>query len=170
MSFDQNCRFRSSQCTEVLFASFLSGGFTTMAVINPPERKLAKHTSVQWNENQWQMLRCKIALIKGIIWFALFGPIRSELDNKNNKTENLISKPEEWTRNQFGNEIVWTGHSTSPAMPSFFLQQGLSWFGVRWKRPLAITIDPKHFWDYLEINKLIISLSFYILNVPLCDI
>ena len=34
-------------CTEVCFASFLSGGFTTMAVINPPERKLAKRTSVQ---------------------------------------------------------------------------------------------------------------------------
>ena len=28
------------------FASFLSGVFTTMAVINPPERKLAKRTSV----------------------------------------------------------------------------------------------------------------------------
>ena len=26
--------------------SFLSGGFTTMAVINPPERKLAKRISV----------------------------------------------------------------------------------------------------------------------------
>ena len=26
---------------EVRFASFLSGGFTTMAVINPPEKKLA---------------------------------------------------------------------------------------------------------------------------------
>jgi hypothetical protein len=35
------------QCTEVRFVSLLSGGFTTMAVINPPERKLAKHTSVQ---------------------------------------------------------------------------------------------------------------------------
>ena len=34
-------------CTDVRFASFLSGGFTTMAVINPPERKLAKGTSVQ---------------------------------------------------------------------------------------------------------------------------
>ena len=28
------------------FASLLSGGFITMAVINPPERKLAKCTSV----------------------------------------------------------------------------------------------------------------------------
>jgi hypothetical protein len=31
----------------VRFATFLSGGFTTMAVINPLERKLAKLTSVQ---------------------------------------------------------------------------------------------------------------------------
>ena len=28
------------------FASLLSGGFTTMAVINPPEKKLANRTSV----------------------------------------------------------------------------------------------------------------------------
>ena len=39
------------QCTEVRFASFLSGGFTTMAVINPPERNLAKCTSVQCKKN-----------------------------------------------------------------------------------------------------------------------
>ena len=38
----------SAQSTEVRFASFLSGGFTTMAVINPPESKLAKRTSVHW--------------------------------------------------------------------------------------------------------------------------
>ena len=30
-----------NKCTEVRFASFLSGGFTTLAVRNPPERKLA---------------------------------------------------------------------------------------------------------------------------------
>jgi hypothetical protein len=36
----------SSHCIEVRFDSYLSGGFTTMAVINPPEKKLAKHTSV----------------------------------------------------------------------------------------------------------------------------
>ena len=29
-------------CTEVRFASFLSGGFITAIVVNPPERKLAK--------------------------------------------------------------------------------------------------------------------------------
>ena len=34
------------------FASFLSGEFTTMAVINLPEKKPAKHTSVQW-PNPW---------------------------------------------------------------------------------------------------------------------
>jgi hypothetical protein len=33
--------------TEVRFARFLSGGFTTMAVMNPTERKLAIHTSVE---------------------------------------------------------------------------------------------------------------------------
>ena len=36
----------TKQCTEVRFASLLSGGFTTMAVINPPEKKLANRTSV----------------------------------------------------------------------------------------------------------------------------
>ena len=34
--------------TELRYVSLLSGGFTTMAVINPPEKKLAKPTSVQW--------------------------------------------------------------------------------------------------------------------------
>ena len=37
---------RFLQCTVVRFASPLSGGFTTMAVINPPEKKLANCTSV----------------------------------------------------------------------------------------------------------------------------
>ena len=32
--------------TEVRFASFLSSGFTTIAVINQPEKKPAKRTSV----------------------------------------------------------------------------------------------------------------------------
>ena len=33
-------------CTEVRFASFVSGEFTTVAAINPSERKMAKRTSV----------------------------------------------------------------------------------------------------------------------------
>ena len=35
------------QCTEVRFASFLLCEFTTIAVRNPPVRKVAKRTSVQ---------------------------------------------------------------------------------------------------------------------------
>ena len=38
-----------TQCTEVRFASCLSGGFITAIVVNPPERQLAKRTSVQCN-------------------------------------------------------------------------------------------------------------------------
>ena len=38
--------FALAYCTEVRFACFFSGVFTTMAVINPPERKLVKRTSV----------------------------------------------------------------------------------------------------------------------------
>ncbi len=34
--------------TEVRFASFLSGGFITVAVINPPESKLEKRIYVHW--------------------------------------------------------------------------------------------------------------------------
>ena len=33
-------------CTEVRFANFLSSGFITDKVVNPPERKLAERTSV----------------------------------------------------------------------------------------------------------------------------
>ena len=33
-------------CTKVRFASFLSGGFIAANLVNPPERKLAKPTSV----------------------------------------------------------------------------------------------------------------------------
>ena len=40
---------KKGQCTDVRFASFLSGGFTTMAVLNPPEKKLTNHTYVQWS-------------------------------------------------------------------------------------------------------------------------
>ena len=38
--------FFRHHCTEVHFSSFLYGGFTTMSVINPPERKLAKPLSI----------------------------------------------------------------------------------------------------------------------------
>ena len=38
-----------AHCTEMRFASFLSGGFITAITVNPPERKLAKRTSVDWS-------------------------------------------------------------------------------------------------------------------------
>ena len=44
--------FFTWHCTEVRFDSFLSGGFTTMVVINPPDWKLANRTSVQWVETE----------------------------------------------------------------------------------------------------------------------
>jgi hypothetical protein len=37
-----------THCTEIRFASFFSGGFITAIVVNPPERKLAKCTSVHY--------------------------------------------------------------------------------------------------------------------------
>ena len=37
-----------SHYTDVSFASFFSGGFITAIIVNPPEMKLAKRTSVQW--------------------------------------------------------------------------------------------------------------------------
>ena len=37
----------AGQCTEVRFASLLSGEFITAIVVNPPERKLAKRTAGQ---------------------------------------------------------------------------------------------------------------------------
>ena len=45
---------QTAQCTEVRFASFLSGGFITAIVVNPPERKLAKRTYVQWAVSKLQ--------------------------------------------------------------------------------------------------------------------
>ena len=53
-------------CTEVHFASFLSGGFTTMAVINPPERKLVKRTSVQSTVSNFTVF----FIVLGIFIFA----------------------------------------------------------------------------------------------------
>ena len=40
-----------NHCTEMGFASFLSGRFITAIVVNPPEMKLAKRTSVWQGTN-----------------------------------------------------------------------------------------------------------------------
>ena len=45
-------------CTEVRFASFLSGGFITSIVVDSQERKLAKRTSVQCVELKLRWLFC----------------------------------------------------------------------------------------------------------------
>ena len=39
-------------CTEVRFASFLTAEFITAMVVDQPERKLSKCTSVQWMNSQ----------------------------------------------------------------------------------------------------------------------
>ena len=44
-------------CTEVRFASFLSNGFTTMAVINPPEKRLANLCSAGLIDNDFDSTR-----------------------------------------------------------------------------------------------------------------
>ena len=49
-----------SQCTEVRFASFFSGWFTTMAVMNPMERKPAKRTSVQLFVFVWRKVKTSL--------------------------------------------------------------------------------------------------------------
>jgi hypothetical protein len=46
----------------VRFASFFSGGFITAIVVNPPERKMAKCTSVHCIEKAYQLLKSKTAL------------------------------------------------------------------------------------------------------------
>ena len=51
-SWTSKLKYKFDHCTEVRFAIFLSGGFTTMAVINPPERKLAKRTSVHCTDQK----------------------------------------------------------------------------------------------------------------------
>ena len=62
-----------NQCKELHFASLLSGGFTTMAIINPPEKKLTNRTSVQW-----EVLKCRdfsrpeIHIFLGSVVFSLW--------------------------------------------------------------------------------------------------
>ena len=60
-----------TRSAQVRFASFLSDGFTTMAVINPPEKKLAKCTSVEWPGKNpfWRPSAANIFILKSwILW------------------------------------------------------------------------------------------------------
>ena len=59
---------------EVHFARFFSGGFTTMAVMNPPERKLAKRTSVRWVGQKMAIfadLQYYLCWCRWVGWWAL---------------------------------------------------------------------------------------------------
>ena len=77
----------SLQLTEVRFAGFLSGGYTTMAVINPSERKLAKRTSVQYIGGKgelfrliWGINKCKICKKKDGRLLATYSFTNSKCD------------------------------------------------------------------------------------------
>ena len=67
-------RWISKECPpEVRFASLLSGGFTTMTVINPPDWKLANRTFVHWCE-EMNFLLCMqfYALLQRLTFFDSF--------------------------------------------------------------------------------------------------
>ena len=71
------------RCTGMRFASFLSGGFTTMAVINQPERKL-KYGS---EEKGSSLYKCSILL--GFFMSKKLERLRSELLSED-KITNLL--------------------------------------------------------------------------------
>ena len=58
-----------THCTEVHFASFLSGGFITAIVVNPPERKLAKRTTVHCS-TAVQCSAVKVQTCADLLWQA----------------------------------------------------------------------------------------------------
>jgi len=67
------------QCTEVRFASFLSVGFITMAVINPTDWKLANRTSVQYLEVQYKSVQAGIEFKKNLrVRFGKYGGLKLE--------------------------------------------------------------------------------------------
>ena len=69
----------TKRCTEVHFASFLSGGFITAIVINPPERKLAKRTSVRWRALLLCNLISLINVESKLTNFEKFHPSKKEI-------------------------------------------------------------------------------------------
>jgi hypothetical protein len=48
-----NLNYNFDHCTELRFASFFSGGYITAIVVNSPERKFAKRTSVHCTDKKW---------------------------------------------------------------------------------------------------------------------
>ena len=67
--------------TEVRFANFLFGWFITAIVVNLPERKLAKWTSVQWTIKKLTGLKHFFMIINFcLIWNTVFPHIVSALE------------------------------------------------------------------------------------------
>ena len=88
LSSAQRCVNKSAlQRTEVRFASFLSGGFTTMTLINPTEKKLPKRTFV------WSTAHDFTAYIKKYHFAAHFRDLRlqSRLKAKAGLGSNFIN-------------------------------------------------------------------------------
>ena len=57
-------------CTEMRFASCFSGGFITAIVVNPPDKRLAKRTSVHCTEGRislWQDKKAKKISLKKFV-------------------------------------------------------------------------------------------------------
>ena len=64
-NFHQSPKYYAKHCTEVRFASLLSGGFITAIVLNPPESKLAKRTCVQRLKTMlWLFLSLHLSWLK----------------------------------------------------------------------------------------------------------
>ena len=114
--------------TEVHFASFLSGGFTTMhsmhsaiAVINPPESKLAKHTSVHYRilfckiqarpQSCWYYLSWRPWLVFGTVWDLFSPPTRTWT------TLIALSSSEEvfnWRHHLHWHQLLWSNPMDNP--------------------------------------------------------
>ena len=94
------------QFTAVRFASFLSGGFTTMAVINPPEKRLTKRTSVQF----CNLKLCVCFLFLGMLKNKCSSNVVTTDDSKlrrlpEKKVENL--KTNKWRKRKINSDHVY---------------------------------------------------------------
>ena len=111
----------SQHCTEVRFTSFLSGGFTTMAVIKPPESKLVKRTSVHWLDKNCELASHRLKIFwRNLIITSMKAGIQTPLQNR---TENVEKKANSvhWCRQpraapellwgSFCLTFIWNGHS-----------------------------------------------------------
>ena len=85
-----NCQ--SNHCTEVRFASFFSGGFTTMSLMNPPEKKLEKRTPVHCPKNSIKWLQQVFISIKILFfwessdWTSFYGLLTNTISYHKSKT------------------------------------------------------------------------------------